>query len=155
MKPTEVDRLELHFDFSIKGKARPKFDGRSGRAYMPDSYTANKEMIIWVLRQALFSRPDWFSADHLFIQQSVLYRRRRKQRSKSDGLRMEEEMPYGWYAPGASNSPDIDNFIGTIMDSGNGILYRDDSQVVSSLEERRWADSFGAFYRLIKIERTP
>lgn len=155
MKATEVDRLEIRFEFSIKGKARPRFDGRSGRAYMPSDYTANKDMIIWVLREALFARPGWFSSDHLFVQQSVMYRKRRKPRSKKDGALMDLETPYGWYAPGSSNSPDIDNFIGTIMDAGNGILYRDDSQIVSSLEERRWAKDFGAFYRLIKIERKP
>jgi Holliday junction resolvase RusA-like endonuclease len=39
--------------------------------------------------------------------------------------------------------PDLDNFIKLILDCGNGILWKDDSQIISLAASKQWANEMG------------
>jgi Holliday junction resolvase RusA-like endonuclease len=41
--------------------------------------------------------------------------------------------------------PDIDNYIKSVLDLCNGVLWKDDSQIVSIEAEKRWAKGEGYF----------
>lgn len=152
----KVDRVSIKFEFSIKGKARPKFNGNTGTAYMPTSYVTNVDAIKFIIREyiAFYSRKtDFLSSTHGYDQRIVGYRKRRKPKNKKDLEWLEKHRPYGGLCFGCSGAPDLDNFIGTLMDASNGVLYPDDRQVVASQEYRIWSDIWGAEYTVIKREQ--
>lgn len=152
--PGEVDRLSVRFYFAVKGKSRPRFDGRTGRAYMPGDYELNKDDIKWVLREAMMvgGKHDFLSARHVYMERVIAFRRLRKPTSKADARRLSEQRPVGGHARGCSGAADTDNLIGTIMDACQGVVYPNDSAVVLSLVERTWAKNWGAFYEVIKVK---
>lgn len=152
--PGEVDRFSVEFSFSIQGKSRPKFDGRTGRAYMPVSYVVNKEDIEWVLREALMynGKHDFLSSRHLYMERVIAYRKLRKPTSKADAKRLKEQRPIYGHARGSTGAADTDNLIGTLMDSCQGVVYPNDSAVVLSLVERVWTEHWGAFYEAVKVK---
>lgn len=145
--PDEVSRVEIGLSFSVKGKGRPRFDGRSGHCYMAASYVTNKRQIAWVLRSAMSLRPGFLDSNSVYSIQLVFYRKRRKPKSKADAAEMERSWPIGGLCPG---KPDVDNALGTLMDAATSVVYGDDSQVASAWIERRWALEEGAFFRIIK-----
>lgn len=150
-----VDEFSIRFELRVRGKSRPKFDGRSGRCYMPKAYVNNKEVIRWVLRQAVSFRAGkdpFLSAQHGYVQNIVSLRKRRNPKSKKEVPELEASRPYGGWCFGSSLSADLDNFIGTIMDAAQGVLYVNDNQVVKSSEERVWSDVWGADYTIQKVE---
>lgn len=149
------DSLNLIINFNVKGKARPRFDGRSGHAFMPSSYVNNKDQIQWLLREVLFERPEFFSAASPFKILTLQLRPIPKGRSKRDREQIRSERPPGSYARGNRRVADLDNMVGTLMDAGVGILWADDDQVVSSTEDRIWADFPGAVWCIQKLKGVP
>lgn len=150
-----VDTLEIHFEFKIRGKGRPRFDSRSMRCYMCGDYLKNKEVIGWVFKEA-FLQPrkqgSFLSADHGYVQRAVGLRKRRKAHGAKDAERLAEQCPLGGWCFGCAGSPDLDNLIGTIMDAANMLVYADDRQVVASSEERVWAEKYGMHYKISKVK---
>lgn len=146
--PKVKDTLELRLEFSIKGKGRPRFDSRSGHAYMPKAYVLNKKSVTLLLQQLVIYKPGFMDSVSLFVCEIVLYRKRRKPKSKADLALMERTMPFGGLCTG---KPDADNALGTLMDAANSVVYVDDQQVAIALVERRWAEDDGAFIRLRKL----
>jgi len=152
----EVDRISLEFRFSIKGKARPKFNGKTGVAYMPAVYVRNKDAIRWFLRDVMNQKRkvNFLSNEHHYMQRTIAYRKVRRNKSKADIEWLKQCRPIGGHCSGCSGAADLDNFVGTLMDACQGVVYPNDSAVVLSLEERVWADDWGAFYEIIKV-RSP
>lgn len=146
-----VDCLTVVIDCSVKGKARPRFDGRSGRAYMPAAYVANVETLRWVLRQALFERPSFMSTTAPYALLVRAYRKRRKAVGPAARARLDRECPLGCLAPG---KPDWDNLGGTVSDAASCIVYADDDQVVIGAVVRVWSDVPGAELTFLKLRDT-
>jgi len=146
-----VDEMVFRFDFSVKGKARPK--AGQGRIYMPSSYTSNKATISWLLKTACMHRLDFFSATALFATEALQFRTRPKPKSKKDAIAQLTDKPIGGFCRGSRQVADTDNFVGTLMDAAPGIIYADDDQVVSSVEERVWCPNgqTGAIWKVLKL----
>jgi len=142
-----VDTITVSISFAVAGKSRPRFDGRSGRAYMPAKYICNIENMRWLLRAAMFEKPAFLSATARYILVVHLRKKRRKKRSKSDDLN--QECPLGDLAKG---KPDWDNAGGTISDAASKILYDDDAQVVCGLVYRTWSEEDGAEIKIYKLK---
>jgi len=151
--PGEVDRFSVEFEFTISGKSRPKFDGRTGRVYMPTAYMRNKDDIKWFMRKTMFEagKHEFLSVKHFYMHRTIGYRKLRKPTSKADAERLKVERPVGGWASGCAGAPDTDNLIGTLMDSCQGIVYPNDSSVVLTLVERVWSDRWGAFFESVKL----
>ena len=148
-KENIADTLVLSVPYRVKGKARPRFDPRSNRAYMPKAYCMQINDIQWLLRQAMFSKLDFYSVDANYAVEIKLMRRRRKPKSKKEAFIFDSLVPLGSFAPG---KPDWDNAAGTMADAGNGILYGDDDQIVLGLVYRTYGDIDGAEVTVMRLK---
>lgn len=144
-----TDTLTVELENRLKGKARPRFDPRSQRVYMPQDYTTHVHDLQWIFRDRLFRKPNFFSATAPFAIEVCLLRKRAKPKNKAHAQVIDLETPYGSLVPG---KPDWDNAAGTVSDAGNGILYKDDSQVVFAVVSRVFAAFNGARIDIFKLK---
>lgn len=113
----------------IKGKARPRFNTRTGRAFTPgDTITYEN----WI--KCCYQEQDGKFIDgpvkariEVYYKIPKSYTKKRVQAIR-DGL----EMPL--------KKPDIDNCIKIIFDSLNGIAYKDDNQIVEVVAIKKWTE---------------
>ncbi len=143
--------IKIHLDFNVKGKARPRFDRRTARAYLPSEYVLNKENVSAVLEEVLFDFPLFFDPVARFTVRVLQFRKRPKL-TKAEEARYNIEHPYGSLAL-AGSLADTDNMVGTLMDAAQGLVYADDKQVVSSKEDRVWMPKGGAYWEICKLEK--
>jgi Holliday junction resolvase RusA-like endonuclease len=150
LQPEWVDEtFRINLSFILKGKARPRFDPRSGHVYMPEDYMTHVESLQWMLRSLIFNRLSLFSANKAYAVEIAMKRKRRKPKSKKDAVELERNNPYGWFAQG---KPDWDNAAGTLCDACNKIIYGDDAQVVMGLAYRVYASEPGAQILIVKLK---
>lgn len=113
----------------IKGKARPRFNTKTGRAFTPgDTITYEN----WI--KCCYQEQDGKFIDgpvkariEVYYKIPKSYTKKRVQAIR-DGL----EKPL--------KKPDIDNCIKVILDSLNGIAYKDDSQIVEVIAVKKWTE---------------
>lgn len=139
--------MELVVELGVAGKSRPRFNSKTGGVYMPSSYLASRKGVEWLLSQALSGRPGFFSASRLYSIWAISFMRRPKARNKKEAALMAELFPDGYHVDG---KPDVDNFVGTLMDAAERLVYENDSQVVDSRAERRIFSSAAAYMRIRK-----
>lgn len=122
-------QVKITIPGEAKGKGRPRMSTKTGRAYTP------KDTILyenWVkgcyqsqngkfLEGQIGARIDAY----LSIPKSTSHKKR-------------EEMSGGHIKP--MKKPDLDNIAKIILDSLNGIAYKDDSQVVQLIVEKFYSD---------------
>lgn len=145
------DRLQVELEHRLKGKARPRFDPRSQRVYMPQDYTVHVHDLQWIFRDRLFQKPNFFSATAPYAIEVCLYRRRAKPKNKKHASTIDLETPMGSLTPG---KPDWDNAAGTVSDAGNGLTYKDDAQIVFAVVSRVLAAFNGARIEIFKLRST-
>lgn len=125
--------MEVKFVTVIEPKPcpRPRL-AQGNHVYMPSSYRQYQKAIVCDARQAMGNRKpltaplacviDFYAA----IPKS--WSKRRKQLAESGKLR-----------PTSKRRGDLDNLMKGVLDSCNGIVYADDSQVVSSIVRKHYA----------------
>lgn len=117
------------------GKARPRVT-RSGRVYTPKKTQQAEDGIQQAAREAMQGQqmiegPIYISAAfNMAIPASWT-------KGKQTQARNDELMP--------TTKPDLDNLTKTVLDALNGIVYRDDSQVVQLALSKRYSDQPGMF----------
>ena len=114
--------MEMTLDIEPKPCPRPRF-GKC--AYMPAEYVAYKEMIGALVK----SKCKTPTTENLKLQ--ITFRRKFKVQSRRFG--------------------DIDNLVKGVLDSLNGILFVDDSQVVSLMATKIQSASVGIDINIDKI----
>jgi len=114
-----------------KGKGRPRFNTKTGRTYTPGD-TINYENLVKVQYQTLVG--DKYTDKPI---EAVMP----KSMSKSN----REKVYHGKLRP--TKKPDLDNIAKIVLDSLNGLAYKDDSQVVSLRIDKHYADK-----PLVKVE---
>ena len=115
--------MKMTLDIEPKPCPRPRF-GKC--AYMPAEYVAYKEMIGALVKAKVQGTP---LTDNLKLQ--ITFRRKFKVQSRRFG--------------------DIDNLVKGVLDSLNGILFVDDSQVVSLMATKIQSASVGIDINIDKI----
>ena len=117
------------------GKARPRVT-RSGRVYTPTKTMKAEASIQDAAREAMQGQqplegPVYVSAA-FNMEIPTSWTKGKQSKARSDEL-----MP--------TAKPDLDNLAKTILDALNGIVYRDDSQVVQMAISKRYSDEPGTF----------
>lgn len=122
-----------------RGKQRPRFNRSTGRAYTPAETVVFEQRI----------QTEWIAAgrprltDGPFIAEiTAVYDRPGSHRLKNGEL-----SAAGRRSPFPMPQVDLDNIAKTVMDAGNGLLYKDDRQAVDLHVKRRWC-------RLGEVEHT-
>lgn len=120
-----------------KGKGRPRFNTKSGRTYTP-SDTLNYENLVKVQYQSLVG--DKYTDKEIEAKITCYYGM-----PKSMTKANREKVYHGKLRP--TKKPDLDNIAKIILDSLNGIAYKDDSQIVSLKIDKYYAEK-----PLVKVE---
>lgn len=128
---------EIYFvvDGEVVGKGRPRFSRAGGyvKAYTPSKTVKYEEKV----RGAYFTeygnkKPIWGDKEPLEVIINA-YFEIPKSASKKKRLEMlTDERP--------TKKPDGDNILKAITDACNGVIYRDDSQIVSATVRKFWSE---------------
>ena len=111
----------------IRGKQRPRFNSKARRTYTPQD-TVNYEN--WV--KLCYQQQDGRHLEGPVVAEIIAYYKIPKSYSKYKQL----DCKLGNLRP--TKKPDIDNCIKVILDSLNGIAYKDDSQIVEVVASKKW-----------------
>lgn len=135
--------MTVHFTVPGKpmGKQRPRFNSRTRTTYTPEETLTYEEEVQWAYRMA----PKAKMLKGNIKAEIVAYYPIPKSTSKKQRADMIE----GFLLP--TKKPDTDNIAKIILDSLNGIAYDDDSQVVSLLVLKRYAENPRVEVRLEEI----
>lgn len=125
---------------SIVGKARPRMNTRTGRAYTP----TNTKLYEYSLRQWFIRAYPYFKPIESRVKVSIIAY---FDIPKSTSKKKEAEMLAGNISP--TKKPDADNIIKIILDAMNKFAFKDDTQV-TKLEIEKKYDKTPRIY--IKIE---
>ncbi len=123
-------KYEIQIDESITGKARPRMNTYTGRAYTPTK-TKNYE---YLTKQIfVFKYPDFEPLENRVSVKITAY----FEIPKSISKKKEEAMLQGIISP--TKKPDIDNIVKIILDSLNKFAYKDDSQITQLKVDKKYA----------------
>ena len=124
----------MKYRFEIKekaiGKQRPRYSSKIGRMYTPTKTSSFEEKVKWAFKSKynigteLSTKP--FKAKIIAIFEPP----------KSISKKKKEELLYSEY----TKKPDADNIAKIILDSLNGLAYKDDNQVSELLVFKQYGD---------------
>jgi Holliday junction resolvase RusA-like endonuclease len=132
---TPLERFALAWlmpNFRLRGKERPRFNGKTGRTYTPKKTQDLEELIRKVAKQALqaskqaMTRAPLAVRIHTQIEVPKSYTKKQRQMAL-DG----EIIPPG----------DVDNLAKTVLDSLNGVTYLDDKQVMQLVSTKQYGET--------------
>lgn len=113
----------------IKGKARPRFSTKTGRAFTPNDTISYEN---WI--KHCYKEQDGRYLEGAIRARIIAYYKIPKSYTKKriQGILEGREYP--------TKKPDIDNCIKVILDSLNGIAYKDDSYVAHVEVIKKWTE---------------
>lgn len=126
----EFCKLELEIPESITGKARPRMNTYTGRAYTPTK-TKNYEYLVRQL--FVYKYPNFKPLESRLKLKIIAYFELPKARSKLK----EAEMLANIISP--TKKPDIDNITKIILDALNKFAYKDDSQITEMSVTKKYS----------------
>ena len=133
---------------TIEGKPEPQLRpratriGNSIRLYDPKTTTDYKNLVKWTAKQQWKQKP----LECPLVVELDIYRPIPKSTSKKRRKLKNERV----IRPVVK--PDIDNYSKGILDSLNGIVYKDDSQVVSLIANKYYSDNPRVEIRVSKLD---
>ena len=123
-------KYEIEIEESITGKARPRMNTYTGRAYTPTK-TKNYEYLV---RQIfVYKYPQYKPIEGRVTMTIIAY----FEIPKSTSKKKEAEMLCGAISP--TKKPDVDNIAKSILDAMNNFVFKDDNQVSKISVEKRFA----------------
>ena len=124
----------MKYNFEIKekaiGKQRPRYSSKTHRMYTPTKTSTFEEKVKWAFKSKynveteLSTKP--FKAKIIAVFEPA----------KSLSKKKKEELLYREY----TKKPDADNIAKIILDSLNGLAYKDDNQVAKLLVLKQYGD---------------
>src|SRR5699024_2921197 len=132
----------------VEGKPEPQLKPQatsivnSIRLYDPKTTTDYKNLVKWTAKQQWKQKP----LECPLVVELDVYRQRPKSTSKKRRKLKNERV----IRPVVK--PDIDNYSKGILDSLNGIVYKDDSQVVSLIANKYYSDNPRVEIRVSKLD---
>ncbi len=130
----KVIRVVITTEPVAKGRPRVVFTGNKVRTYTPQRTADAQEFI----RARLLRHRDNAFPAHVPLRLTCTFYRR-----KSKYLPKRETIPF--------RKPDLNNFLGLLLDAMNGLLFSDDAQVSDIRTKKRWSRN-GSGYIMIKLE---
>ncbi len=127
---------EFNIPISPIAKGRPRFDSRTRRSYTPEKTRSAETNLKFFLARQWGSKPPLEGPLELAIVLSYI-------RPKSV---TEKKRPF------LITRPDLDNLAKTIMDSGNKLIWRDDSLIFSLRVLKQYADTESIFFTVREFE---
>ncbi len=126
------------------GKGRPRFNRFTGTAHTPEKTESREALVGYEYRRqcGAFRFPDTAMLDmRILAYYSV---------PKGDSKATRAAKLEGFIRP--TKKPDMDNVIKAIYDGLNGVVWKDDVQVVDAFVRKRYGEVPGVHVRIIPIE---
>lgn len=123
-------KVSFTIDGEPVGKARPRMNTRTGRAYTPDKTRIYEEYTKMLYR----SKVKHYFEGYVRLTIKAFYGI-----ARSDSKKIKEQKVNNTLRP--SKKPDIDNVIKLIADSLNEIAYKDDTQIVEIEAMKYYSDN--------------
>ena len=125
-------KYEIEIEESITGKARPRMNTYTGRAYTPTK-TKNYEYLV---RQIfVYKYPQYKPIEGRVTMTIIAY----FEIPKSTSKKKEAEMLSNSISP--TKKPDIDNIVKIVLDGMNKFAFKDDTQVIKLEVEKKYAET--------------
>ena len=122
-------KVEFTIDGEPVGKARPRMNTRTGKAYTPDKTRMYEDYIKLLYRSQI---------KHYFEGYVKLTIKAFYGVAKNDSKKKKEDKLSNILRP--SKKPDIDNVVKLIADGLNGIAYKDDTQIIEIYATKFYSD---------------
>lgn len=123
-------KISFTIDGEPVGKARPRMNTRTGRAYTPDKTRIYEEYTKMLYK----SKVKHYFEGYVRLTIKAFYGI-----ARSDSKKIKEQKVNNTLRP--SKKPDIDNVIKLIADSLNEIAYKDDTQIVEIEAMKYYSDN--------------
>lgn len=120
-----------------KAKQRPRFNTKTGRTYTPNQTISYENLIKMQYQSFVGEKYTENQVEAVITCYYVM--------PKSISKAKKEKALHGIIRP--TKKPDLDNIAKSVLDSLNGLAYKDDSQVVSLKVEKYYAEK-----PLVKVE---
>ena len=145
MSPVTLEPIVLRVPGRPVGKGRPRFNRSTGRVYTPAQTVTFEQRV----------QTEWIAAgrprlpDGPFVAQiAAVYQRPASHMLKNGGL-----SAAGRRAPFPMPPVDLDNLAKSLLDAGNGLLYKDDRQAVQLFVRRRWCGLGEVEHTVLEVAR--
>lgn len=122
-------KVEFTIDGEPVGKARPRMNTRTGKAYTPDKTRMYEDYIKLLYRTQI----KYYFEGYIRLSIKAFYGV-----AKSDSKKKKEDKLSNILRP--SKKPDIDNVVKLIADGLNGIAYKDDTQIIEIYATKFYSD---------------
>lgn len=123
-------KVDFTIDGEPEGKARPRFNTKTGRAYTTDRTRMYEDYTKLLYR----SQIKHYFEGYIRLTVKAYYRI-----AKSDSKKIKEQKKANILRP--SKKPDIDNVVKLIADSLNDIAYKDDTQIVEIVAKKFYSEN--------------
>lgn len=123
-------RVDFTIDGEPEGKARPRFNTKTGRAYTTDRTRMYEDYTKLLYR----SQIKHFFEGYIRLTVKAYYKI-----AKNDSKKIKEQKKANVLRP--SKKPDIDNVVKLIADSLNDIAYKDDTQIVEIVAKKFYSEN--------------
>lgn len=125
-----------------KGRPRATAIGGHARMYTPSSTRAYEHRVAVAAREAMAKAPPLEGALSVSIEVTMQIPASWARAKKADALA-------GLVMP--TGRPDLDNLVKALTDACNGVVWRDDSQIVRLMAEKRYGEQPGASISVIPL----
>ncbi|CEI72945.1 RusA family crossover junction endodeoxyribonuclease [Romboutsia hominis] len=123
-------KVDFTIDGEPEGKARPRFNTKTGRAYTTDRTRMYEDYTKLLYR----SQIKHYFEGYIRLTVKAFYKI-----AKSDSKKIKEQKKANVLRP--SKKPDIDNVVKLIADSLNDIAYKDDTQIVEIVAKKFYSEN--------------
>ena len=122
-------KVEFTIDGDPIGKARPRMNTRTGKAYTPTKTRMYEDYIKLLYR----TQVKYYFEGYVRLTIKAFYGV-----AKSDSKKKKEDKLSNILRP--IKKPDLDNIVKLIADGLNGIAYKDDTQIVEIVAKKYYSD---------------
>ena len=126
-----MTRIEIRVDGPVIGKGRPRFSRKTGAVYTPERTASYETKVAWSAQQQMRGRP--LIAGPVRVEVLIFVAI-----PSSKTKKFKEAAAAGALWP--TKTPDLDNCLKAVSDALNGVVWIDDSQIVSVCAVKSYSD---------------
>lgn len=126
-----------------KGKQRPRFSTQNGRAFTPSATRTREGIVASLAMDAMAGRPALTSSVEMELTATLPVPKSWPKKRQAAALAGQER---------PAKKPDLDNIAKLVWDALNGIVYADDSQVVSLIATKTYGPIAATVVTIIPLD---
>lgn len=126
------------------GKERPRVNTKTGAVYTPNKTSSFEEKVKWAFKAKYNVQTELSTKPFKAIIKAIYEPPKSMSKKKREEL-IQKQMGY-------TKKSDIDNIVKIILDSLNGVAYKDDAQVIELEAKKRYGEKNVIYIELEEVE---